>query len=465
MTRAADPMPEWRRQANRLRFLDASLEDQFQTERQQQGLTRARGALVLAMLVVAGFGLAEALFTARLHPEFVGESLRLRFFGVVPVWAILVVSTLLPGHLRRADWVYALGMVVGCWMVALIKWHYSLTAPRADLAIGVSFDTLMILFVALAALPMRFHAVLATVLGGMGGVLLFFVLTLLPGKSRDVQLLAVIFTGTGGLLILLHGYREAGERLLFAQQEQMRRMNLELTRLNAEKNEFMAIASHDLRAPLASVRGLAEQLHAGQMEDPVRRSRAHAAIHDLAGRMLGLVNDYLGAHTAESAQLPVTLGRVDLQSFVREAASRNAPVAATKQQVLRVVPGPAVGVRADAALLGQVVDNFVTNALKFSEPGATVELGVAVASDGRVVRLEVTDAGPGIAPGEQAQLFQKFARASTRPTGGESSHGLGLAVAKRLAEVMGGRVGCDSPVNAAGTGARFWIEFSAVVAS
>jgi len=67
----------------------------------------------------------------------------------------------------------------------------------------------------------------------------------------------------------------------------------------------------------------------------------------------------------------------------------------------------------------------------------------------------VLDRGPGLAPEEQAQLFRKFGRASTRPTGGESSHGLGLAVAKRLAEAMGGSVGCDSE---AGSGAAFWIE-------
>ncbi|HQY05683.1 MAG TPA: ATP-binding protein, partial [Lacunisphaera sp.] len=77
------------------------------------------------------------------------------------------------------------------------------------------------------------------------------------------------------------------------------------------------------------------------------------------------------------------------------------------------------------------------------------------AADGCRARLEVSDEGPGIALAEQEALFRKFSRASTRPTAGESSHGLGLAVAKRLAETMGGSVGCESTP---GAGATFWIE-------
>lgn len=75
-------------------------------------------------------------------------------------------------------------------------------------------------------------------------------------------------------------------------------------------------------------------------------------------------------------------------------------------------------------------------------------------------RLAVSDRGPGIAEDEQgAKLVWKFGRASTRPTGGETSHGLGLAVAKRLAEAMGGSVGCES---VAGAGATFWVELARV---
>jgi signal transduction histidine kinase len=130
-------------------------------------------------------------------------------------------------------------------------------------------------------------------------------------------------------------------------------------------------------------------------------------------------------------------------------------MAMQKQQRIAVTTGPAAWVQADAALLAQVTDNFLTNAVKFSAPGAAVRITIAQAADGSVARFEVTDQGPGIPTAEQAILFQKFSRASTRPTAGETSHGLGLAGAKRLAETMGGKVGCDS---VPGAGATFWVE-------
>jgi signal transduction histidine kinase len=117
----------------------------------------------------------------------------------------------------------------------------------------------------------------------------------------------------------------------------------------------------------------------------------------------------------------------------------------------------ATWIEADAALLAQVADNFVSNAIKFSPAGTAVRIEVQTADGHPWARLAVIDRGPGIAADEQANLFRKFGRASTRPTAGETSHGLGLAVAKRLAEAMGGSVGCESE---AGAGATFWVELA-----
>lgn len=256
---------------------------------------------------------------------------------------------------------------------------------------------------------------------------------------------------------LIVGHRDAIERRVFAQREELAALNGELARLNEEKNEFMAITAHDRRAPLATVRGLAEQLEAGRFAGAAQ-GRAHGAIRDLSERMLGLVNDYLGVHAAESGTLPVRSERLDLAAAARAAGERHVAAAAAKGQRIKVGASEPVWVRADGALLAQVVDNFVGNALKFSPRGAEVRLDLARAPSGGEVRLEVSDEGPGIAAAEQAGLFRKFGRASAKPTGGETSHGLGLAVAKRLAEAMGGSVGCESPVNAGGTGARFWVR-------
>jgi signal transduction histidine kinase len=446
---------EGEKQARRMKFSDPAWESRFNQERQEQGLNRARWLMVLGLLVVCGIGMLEANMNARRAPEYIGIALSYRFLVVAPLWLVMLVSTGLPGHVRRADWVFASGTTLVCWALALNKWHYGFYFPRDTISTHVLIDVLVPLLVSSFALPMRFGPLAAMALAGTVVPTVFFHLTVPAELRRDAVFLASMLPAMGVLVVVLGWYREAGERRMFAQREQVRELNAELARLNAEKNEFMAIASHDLRAPLAAVRGLAEMLQAGTIREPAKQSEAHAAIHDAAGRMLGLVNDYLGTHAMETGTLPVQRTRLDLQAAAVETAMRHAPAAAAKHQRIDVVAGPVVWVEADAALLAQVTDNFVTNALKFSPAGAAVKLGIAAAEDGSVARFEVTDEGPGIAPGEQAKLFQKFSRASARPTAGETSHGLGLAVTKRLAESMGGRVGCDSEP---GQGATFWIE-------
>jgi signal transduction histidine kinase len=443
-----------KKSAWRLRFPDPTWEQRFNQERQEQGRNRARWLIILGVFLVAGIGMLEANMNARRAPEYIGLALVYRFMVVAPLWLVMLVSTGLPGHLRRADWVFAVGTTLACWALALNKWHYGFYFPRDTISTHVLIDVLVPLLIASVALPMRFGPLAAMALASTWVPTVFFYLTVPATLQRDAVFIASMLPATGGLVVVLAWYREVGERRMFAQREQVRELNAELARLNAEKNEFMAIASHDLRAPLASVRGLAEMLQSGGISGP-KQAEAHAAIHGAAGRMLKLVNDYLGTHAAETGLLRLALVRLDLQAAANEAAARQAPVAAAKRQRIDVVAGPAVWVRADAALLAQGTDNFVTNAVKFSSPGTVVQLGLAVAEDGSVARLEVTDQGPGIAPAEQEALFRKFSRASTRPTAGESSHGLGLAVAKRLAETMGGSVGCESTP---GAGATFWIE-------
>ncbi|MDP1580521.1 MAG: HAMP domain-containing sensor histidine kinase [Candidatus Didemnitutus sp.] len=443
------------REALRLRFSDAALERRFHDERQALGLTRARVMMVAGALVVGAFGVVEVANVGRVLPQYLESALTLRFLIVAPLWLLMAASTWVKGHRERADWVFAAGTVMICWALGLIKWHFGWHVPERELSGIVTGDIFVALLVSVAALPMRFGAVAVTALASVAGVSALFLATTAAARGNDARNIAFSLAGVALLTVVLSWFREGAERRTFAQREQVRRLNDELSRLNAEKNEFMAIAAHDLRAPLASVRGLADLLRSERLAEPEKRRRAHEAIHELTGSMLALVNDYLGTHAAETGQLPVRSERVDLRAAAQAVAERQAVTATGKRQQLRVDGGAPVMVRADAALLGQVADNFVSNALKFSPPDSTVTLTVAVADDGSCARLQVRDEGPGVAPEEVEQVFRKFGRGSARPTGGESSHGLGLAVTKRLAAAMGGRVGCDAE---AGRGATFWIE-------
>jgi len=454
----ADALETLGRQTRRLEFANPEWERRFHEERQAQGLTRARVMMFCGLIAVDVLGWVDAAINATRSPEFASHSLVLRFGVITPVWLLMVAASYLRPPTVRVELIYSVGTVAIAWVLGLLPWLSAQYFPQVVVAQHVGINLVAVYFTSAVALPLRFRAIAATVLLSGAGVVALFVGTLPLVRQSDVMIVTGIIVLIGALVLAMSWYREAGERLMFGQREQVRELNAELARLNAEKNEFMAIASHDLRAPLASVRGLAEMLRAGSLREPAKQAEAHAAIHDAAGRMLGLVNDYLGAHAMETGMLPMTLGRLDLQAVANETAGRHASSAAAKGQRIEVTAGPVADVRADAALLAQVADNFVTNAMKFSPAGTTVKIGIAVAEDGSVARFEVTDDGPGIAPEEQAALFQKFSRASTRPTAGETSHGLGLAVAKRLAETMGGRVGCES---GPGNGATFWIELPA----
>ncbi len=442
------------RQARRLRFVDAGLERAFRDERAAAALTRVRVTLIAGMFAAGGVGVGEAFSTPPLPAEYNFMNLRLRFFGVVGAWLLMLLSTGLPGHQRRADWVYAAGTITACWALGLIYWHIALMRPGFPVASMAEGGFFTVLLVTAFALPLAFRALAATLALSLGVPVILYGLTL-PVRSVNPYTLALDCALIGGVVLVLSGWRESADRLMFAQREHMKGLNAELARLNAEKNEFMAIAAHDLQSPLATVHALAGELETGQVADPVR---AHATIRLLARRMLDLVGDYLGVHAAESGALPVRLARVDLRALAVAVAERHAPAASAKAQRVEAAPGPAVWVTADAALLAQVADNFASNALKFSPPGAGVRFEVQVAEDASRARLVVIDEGPGIAAAERAGLFRKFSRAATKPTGGESSHGLGLAVSRRLAEAMGGTVGCDS---APGAGATFWIELPA----
>jgi signal transduction histidine kinase len=102
--------------------------------------------------------------------------------------------------------------------------------------------------------------------------------------------------------------------------------------------------------------------------------------------------------------------------------------------------------------LRQVVDNLISNAVKYSPPGSRVTVTVETSGDSGW-RINVADEGPGITPADRKKLFKDFARLSARPTGGEKSIGLGLAISRRVVEAHGGKIGVDSEP---GRGANFW---------
>ncbi len=226
-------------------------------------------------------------------------------------------------------------------------------------------------------------------------------------------------------------------RALLAEQ---RRLVDQLSKANAAKNKFLGMAAHDLRNPLASIRGLAEFLRDGALGPltPDQRDLA-STIHSASQDMLQLVNELLDVAVIEAGELKLAPERSDLAPLVEKAVHLANIDAARKQTqiVLTAVARPAVAT-VDPHKIHQVVDNLLTNAVKFSPPGSSIKVELQPVPGG--LAIAVTDQGPGIPDSERDRLFKDFGRTSVLPTGGEKSTGLGLAICRKIVEAHHGTI-------------------------
>ena len=228
--------------------------------------------------------------------------------------------------------------------------------------------------------------------------------------------------------------------------------NQELLRLQQLKNVFVGMAAHDLRNPISTIQMTVDLLleAQSQLADAERRPLL-VDISRQTRHMLALLNDLLDVTQIESGNLNLGVEPIQLRAFLAEAVDRHNRMAAPKGTHI-VLDGVSEGeVSADPLRLGQAIDNLISNAVKFSPLGSTVQVRARHLSTGW--RVDVQDEGPGITPKDRQRIFQDFARLSARPTGGEKSIGLGLAIARRVVEAHGGQIGVDSEL---GHGATFW---------
>jgi len=226
-----------------------------------------------------------------------------------------------------------------------------------------------------------------------------------------------------------------------------------LREMNDEKNEFLGVAAHDLRSPLTSVLGFAD-LVLGEPDLSSEGADCVGRIRDSAKHMLEMVQNLLDVNAIERGQMKPRLSPCDLTDLVRTVVEDFRAHAEAKQQMIKLnTKGDRIVVLADPTLVVQVLENLISNAVKYSPLEKTIQVGLTATED--KVRCEVQDEGPGLTPEDQQRLFGKFARLSAKPTGGEPSVGLGLSIVKKMAESMGGQVSCESEL---GKGATFAVE-------
>ena len=240
------------------------------------------------------------------------------------------------------------------------------------------------------------------------------------------------------------------ERLL----EQLEEQNQRLRELDRMKDEFVALVSHELRTPLTSILGYLELVLEGEAGD-VSEDQAHflAIIERNAQRLLRLVGDLLFVAQIEAGKLAIEREPCDLVQLAADCIEAARPRASEKQIELAFDGAERLELLGDRTRLAQLLDNLVSNAIKFTPEGGRV--GVRLTQYERRVVVGVSDTGMGISPEEQARLFQRFFRTSEATRRAIQGTGLGLTITKAIAEAHGGTIEVESTV---GVGTTFVVE-------
>jgi hypothetical protein len=241
----------------------------------------------------------------------------------------------------------------------------------------------------------------------------------------------------------------AGELALTAEKS---RLYDELVQLNDLKNKFLGMAVHDLRSPIGIIKGYADLLQEELLESLAEpQKEAFLTIENHCEKMLVLINELLDINAIESGHLTMTRKKIELPGYLKKCFENHGLLARAKSIELQAkIPENLPAVSIDPNRIEQVIDNLVTNAIKFSKPESKIVLRAV--SLGKEITVSVVDQGQGIPVDELPQIFRHFSKTTIKPTGGETSTGLGLFIAKRIVEAHGGRIWVESK---AGVGSTF----------
>ena len=223
-------------------------------------------------------------------------------------------------------------------------------------------------------------------------------------------------------------------------------------RSNALQSEILGMVAHDLKNPLSIVLGRAEILAALLTLEPVGLERCFEQIvqvKEAARRMSTMVDELVADAMAEAQDITIRQEPGNLAELLRDVVEANRPLAERKSQSLVVAAPQTLPARFDAGRLRDAVDNLVSNAVKYSPAGGTIQ--ATLGAEGPDAILCIIDHGPGLLPEDVERLFGRFQRLSAKPTGGESSTGLGLFSAKRIVDLHGGSLSAQSAGPGQGT--------------
>jgi len=228
----------------------------------------------------------------------------------------------------------------------------------------------------------------------------------------------------------------------------------ERTREIQRKNEFLSIAVHDLKNPLSAIQGFSELIKSDFTDIPEDVIEMADMIAMSSQQMFELVRNLLEINAIESGKVDISLNVFDIQPTLQWVINQYIERAKAKHITLHChSQKQAYHALGNRDLLRQVFDNLISNAIKYSPIGKTID--IRLKQDDSSVRCEIQDEGPGLSLADQNKLFGQFTRLTPQPTGGEHSTGLGLFIVKKLVESQQGKVWCESQK---GQGATFIVQ-------
>jgi signal transduction histidine kinase len=240
-------------------------------------------------------------------------------------------------------------------------------------------------------------------------------------------------------------HHEAGQAEARREMEALR----DVARL---KDEFLGQVSHELRTPLTIIHGYSELMVDGLLQEPETIRQGADEIHTSSALMLRLVDDLLDTSRLDAGRVELKHARVELSTWLARLAAgfgQANPSHVVVTQVADSLPC----VNADLDRLGQVMNNLLSNAVRYSAGGTEIRVSADVIGDS--IEIDVSDHGPGVAPEDCERIFEKFYRGRHGATLAVRGTGLGLAVARQLVEAHGGTIGVRSTL---GRGSTFWLR-------
>lgn len=278
----------------------------------------------------------------------------------------------------------------------------------------------------------------------------------LRGESFDNMLMLVGPPGPTQRAISMSGRSMRGDASLTRHSLLVSYDVTDTQRLIHEREQFIAMVSHELRTPLTSIVGYAE-LAIDEVDSLTPPSETIGEYLDIIRRnsaqLSALVEDLLLEQQSRSGSLPLQATRFRLDVLLHKVVASLKPRAAERQLSLLITTDEPVEVIADQGRIAQVLDNLITNAVKYSNPGGEIRAS-ATANAGQV-EITVIDDGPGLAASDAAQLFTPFFRSARAAKSAQRGAGLGLTVVKSIIEAHGGTIGVET---ASGKGATFRIQ-------